>query len=247
MHRLTPQGGFTELAYDELAKFAAVDHDTQMVVCIPLAAAHRQGHNPVHHTCNPLYQYLPWLATPGEGQLIYDVGTHSSADAAGLVARGPLRTGLAADKQRRFICADVVLSDGQRGWLNVAMREERWSDKTRWRVYCKLVVLEKCQCRHCELSWLMRGWRCPEAVSAGFLVAEYPRTEWAAALEAAGATADEATSFSSSYSVTTDSNMTTVQFPLCANQLMDDDTAGPSGDTADVDDTAGGRYHDDVW
>ena len=148
MYRLRRGCGFVNLTLHEIEADVEIYHDPDrtMIVCVPLARL--PGHNPVYE------------CKPGGGafhQLPYDVGL--SPDGAGLVAFGPLDRGAAGG--REFVCIKVRLHDDQEGWINVAMRDPRWPEASKWRLYFKLVVLDQCFCDRCELAWLLHGWHCP--------------------------------------------------------------------------------------
>ena len=149
MYRLRSDRGFVKLDIREIEAIVHQMGGEQMIMCVPLATL------PSH---NPVYRFQT-----GEGvfdQLIYDVGL--SPDCAGLVPIGRLKEG--AIGHRLFICAQVRLWDGQEGWINLAMLNRHWLDADSWRIYFKPVVLVKCQCGQCDLSWLKHGWHCPLAL-----------------------------------------------------------------------------------
>ena len=158
MYRLRRGRGFVDLTLNEIEADPENYHDPDrtLIVCVPLARL--PSHNPV---------YLNKPGYGGPDQLLYDVGL--SPDGAGLVALDPWPLDRGAAGGRDFICTKVRLHDDQEGWINVAMRDPRWPEASKWRLYFKLVVLDRwqwtslldrCQCGNCELAWLLHGWHC---------------------------------------------------------------------------------------
>jgi hypothetical protein len=150
MYRLRRGRGFVDLTLNEIEADPENYHDPDrtLIVCVPLARF--PSHNPV---------YLNKPGYGGPDQLLYDVGL--SPDGAGLVALDPWPLDRGAAGGRDFICTKVRLHDDQEGWINVAMRDPRWPEASKWRLYFKLVVLDQCFCDRCELAWLLHGWHCP--------------------------------------------------------------------------------------
>ena len=92
---------------------------------------------------NPVYAHKPGGQSECH-RILRDLS--DSPQKKGIMAIGALEYGSISHLQRDFICAKVQLAIGQEGWINVAMRENRWANGE-WMMYLKVVLInDPCFC-----------------------------------------------------------------------------------------------------
>ena len=89
----------------------------------------------VSPSTNPVYAHKPGQGVVYE-KILRDLS--DSPDCDGIMAIGALDFGTICHK--KLICAKVRLSIGEEGWINVAMRDNRWP-KEEWLMYLKAVQI----------------------------------------------------------------------------------------------------------
>ena len=129
MNALTKNSGFKKLDKELFDWILDIDVHEHSLWLVPLAV--RQGTNPVYSHA------------PGQGavhkQILRDLS--HSPDYEGIMAIGSLQVGTMINRQ--FIYAKVILSTGEEGYINVAMRDlSNTLQPRQWTLYLKVEVVE---------------------------------------------------------------------------------------------------------
>ena len=123
--------GFKKVNFQLFDCFFDIDIFEQTLWLVPLA---------VRRMTNPVYAFKPTHGAPHKQ--ILPCLCHSP-DCDGIMAIGPLEIGALGTKE--FICANVRLSTGEEGWINVAMSD--LSDLPRqsrqWTIYLKVCAVDR--------------------------------------------------------------------------------------------------------
>ena len=131
MNDIKKNSGFKRVNFDQLEWFFGIDISERSLWLVPLA---------VRQMTNPVYVFKPAHGAPHK-QILPDLS--HSPDCDGIMAIGPLEIGTVGTKE--FICANVRLSTGEEGWINVAMSElselPRWSRE--WTIYLKVCAVDR--------------------------------------------------------------------------------------------------------
>ena len=131
MNAIEKNSGFKKVNFDLFECFFGIDIFQQTLWLVPLA---------VRQMTNPVYVSKPAHGAPHK-QILPDLS--HSPDCDGIMAIGPLEIGTVGTKE--FICANVRLSTGEEGWINVAMSElselPRWSRQ--WTIYLKVCAVDR--------------------------------------------------------------------------------------------------------
>jgi hypothetical protein len=133
MNAFKKNSGFKKVNFQLFDCFFDIDIFEQTLWLVPLA-------NPVRGMTNPVYAFKPAQGAPHK-QILPDLS--HSPDCDGIMAIGPLEIGPLGTKE--FICANVRLSTGEEGWINVAMSD--LSDLPRqsrqWTIYLKVCAVDR--------------------------------------------------------------------------------------------------------
>ena len=131
MNDIKKNSGFKRVNFDQLEWFFGIDISERTLWLVPLA---------VRQMTNPVYVFKPAHGAKHK-QIVPDLS--HSPDCDGIMAIGPLEIGTVGTKE--FICANVRLSTGEEGWINVAMSElselPRWSRE--WTIYLKVCAVDR--------------------------------------------------------------------------------------------------------
>ena len=131
MNAFTKNSGFLKLAKQHFDWIFDIDMHEHDLWLVPLASLHTRCHNPVY------------AHAPAEGavpkEIVHDLS--NSPDFEGIMAIGSLKVGTISN--RDFIYAKVILSTGEEGYINVAMRDfsNLYTDK--WTLYFLVHALTK--------------------------------------------------------------------------------------------------------
>ena len=131
MNDIKKNSGFKRVNFDQLEWFFGIDISERSLWLVPLA---------VRQMTNPVYVFKPAHGAKHK-QIVPDLS--HSPDCDGIMAIGPLEIGTVGTKE--FICANVRLSTGEEGWINVAMSD--LSDLPRqsrqWTIYLKVCAVDR--------------------------------------------------------------------------------------------------------
>ena len=131
MNAFKKNSGFKKVNFELFDCFFDIDIFEQTLWLVPLA---------VRRMTNPVYAFKPAHGAPHK-QILPDLS--HSPDCDGIMAIGPLEIGALGTKE--FICANVRLSTGEEGWINVAMSD--LSDLPRqsrqWTIYLKVCAVDR--------------------------------------------------------------------------------------------------------
>ena len=130
MNAFTKNSGFLTLDKQQFDWIFDIDVHEHSLWLVPLATRHNRCHNPV-------YAHAPAQgAVPKE--IVHDLS--HSPDFEGIMAIGSLQVGTMSN--REFIYAKVILSTGEEGYINVAMRD--FSNLTgKWTLYLLVQAVTK--------------------------------------------------------------------------------------------------------
>ena len=87
---------------------------------------------------NPVYSHKPGQPGVVCKTLLRDLS--HSPDCDGVMAIGALEFGTIRNKE--FICAKIMLSTGEEGWINVAMHDKRCQNE-QWTIYLKVSAVDR--------------------------------------------------------------------------------------------------------
>ena len=130
MNAFTKNSGFLNLHKQHFDWIFDIDVHEHSLWLVPLASLHNRCHNPVY------------AHAPAEGavpkEIVHDLS--NSPDFEGIMAIGSLQVGTVSN--REFIYAKVILSTGEEGYINVAMRD--FSNLTgKWTLYLLVQAVTK--------------------------------------------------------------------------------------------------------
>ena len=88
---------------------------------------------------NPVYSHKPGQPGVVCKTLLRDLS--HSPDCDGVMAIGALEFGTIRNKD--FICAKIMLSTGEEGWINVAMHDNKGCTNEQWTIYLKVCAVDR--------------------------------------------------------------------------------------------------------
>ena len=129
MNAFKKNSGFKTVNFALFDRFFDLDIFEQTLWLVPLA---------VRHMTNPVYAHKPAQGVPHK-QILRDLS--HSPDCDGIKAIGALEIGILGTKE--FICANVILSTGEEGWINVCMRDLSNLQSRQWTIYLKVCAVDR--------------------------------------------------------------------------------------------------------
>ena len=131
MNAFKKDTGFKKVNFELVDWILDIDIFKYSLWLVPLA---------VGQMTNPVYAHKPAQGVPHK-QILRDLS--HSPDCDGIMAIGPLEIGTLGTKE--LICANVRLSTGEEGWINVAMRDlsDLPLQSRQWTIYLKVCAVDR--------------------------------------------------------------------------------------------------------
>ena len=131
MNAFKKNSGFKKVNFELVDWIFDIDIFKHSLWLVPLA---------VRQMTNPVYAHKPAQGNKHK-QILRDLS--HSPDCDGIMAIGALKIGTLGTKE--FICANVILSTGEEGWINVAMRDlsNLPLQSRQWTIYLKVCAVER--------------------------------------------------------------------------------------------------------
>ena len=129
MNAFKKNSGFKKVNFELVDWIFDIDIFEHSLWLVPLA---------VRQMTNPVYAHKPAQGVPHK-QILRDLS--HSPDCDGIKAIGALEIGTLGTKE--FICANVILSTGEEGWINVGMRDLSNLQSRQWTIYLKVCAVER--------------------------------------------------------------------------------------------------------
>ena len=129
MNAFKKNSGFKKVNFELVDWIFDIDIFKHSLWLVPLA---------VRQMTNPVYAHKPAQGNKHK-QILRDLS--HSPDCDGIMAIGALKIGTLGTKE--FICANVILSTGEEGWINVCMRDLSNLQSRQWTIYLKVCAVER--------------------------------------------------------------------------------------------------------